>query len=38
MDNDIDALVAMMYLVQDREPSSLNDVVGEWLCLLAMHF
>ena len=28
-DNDVDALNAMMYFVQDREPSSFNDVLGE---------
>ena len=28
-DNDMDALTAMMYFVQDWEPSSFNDVVGE---------
>ena len=28
-DNDVDALPVMMFFVQDRDPSSFNDEIGE---------
>ena len=28
-DNDVDALIAKMFFVQDTEPSGFNDVIGE---------
>ena len=34
----MDALNAMMYFVQDREPSSFNDLIGEQLSLLVTFF